>query len=74
MARKIYSEEFRRQAVGPHESTPGGALRGIAADPGVARGTLVVRVRSLGTGTTTAAVADTSPSLPASLLVRAPQV
>ena len=30
MARKSYSEEFRRQAVDLYESTPGATLRGIA--------------------------------------------
>ena len=40
MARKNYSEEFRRQAVDLYETTPGATLRGIAADLGVVRGTL----------------------------------
>ena len=30
MARKNYSEEFRRQAVDLYESTPGATVRGIA--------------------------------------------
>ncbi|MBL3002202.1 transposase, partial [Klebsiella pneumoniae] len=38
MARKNYSEEFRRQAVDLYESTPGATLKGIATDLGVARG------------------------------------
>jgi transposase len=53
MARKNYSEEFRRQAVDLYESTPGATLKGIAADLGIARGTLADWVRALGTGTTT---------------------
>lgn len=32
MARKDHSEEFRRQAVDLFESTPGAALKGIAAN------------------------------------------
>lgn len=32
MARKNHSEEFRRQAVDLFESTPGAALKGIAAN------------------------------------------
>jgi transposase-like protein len=41
MARKSYSEEFRRQAVDLYECTPGATLRGIAADLGIVRGTQV---------------------------------
>ena len=40
MARKNYSEEFRRQAVDLYESTPGATVRGIAEDLGIVRGTL----------------------------------
>ena len=54
MARKNYSEEFRRQAVDLHESTPGATLRGIAADLGIVRGTLSHWVDLYGTGKTTA--------------------
>ena len=32
MARKSYSEEFRRQAIDLDESTPGATVRGIAED------------------------------------------
>jgi transposase len=39
MARKNYSEEFRRQAVDLYESTPGATVRGIAEDLGIVRGT-----------------------------------
>ena len=56
MARKSYSEEFRRQAVDLYESTPGATFQGIAADLGIARGTLAEWVRTLGTGATTAAL------------------
>ena len=35
MARKNYSEEFRRQAVDLYESTPGATVRGIAEDLGM---------------------------------------
>jgi transposase len=58
MARKTYSDEFRRQAVDLFESTPGATLKGIAADLGITRGALAQWVRVLGTGTT----APASPS------------
>ncbi|HEY6794928.1 MAG TPA: transposase [Kineosporiaceae bacterium] len=58
MARKTYSDEFRRQAVDLFESTPGATLKGIAADLGITRGALAQWVRLLGTGTT----APASPS------------
>lgn len=50
MARKNYSEEFRRQAVDLFESTPGATLKGVAADLGVVRGTLRHWVDLFGTG------------------------
>lgn len=53
MARKNYSDEFRRQAVDLYESTPDATLKGIAADLGVSRGTLADWVKALGTGSTT---------------------
>ncbi len=62
MARKNYSEEFRRQAVDLYESTPGATLRGIAADLGIVRGTLSEWVRAHGTGRKTAADGSTVPS------------
>jgi len=52
MARKHYSDEFRRQAVDLFESTQGATFQGIAADLGIARGTLAQWVRTLGSGTT----------------------
>lgn len=55
MARKSYSEEFRRQAVDLYESTPGATLRGITADLGVVRGTLSHWVDLHVTGKKTAA-------------------
>jgi transposase len=55
MARKNYSEEFRRQAVDLYESTPGATVRGIADDLGIERGTLRHWLERLGTGTKTAA-------------------
>src|SRR5215212_1997520 len=54
MARKNYSEEFRRQAVDLYESTPGATVRGIAADLGVERGTLRHWLGAFGTGKKTA--------------------
>ena len=56
MARKNYTDEFRRQAVDLYESTPGATLKGIAEDLGIARGTLAEWVRALGTGATTAPI------------------
>ncbi len=61
MARKSYSEEFRRQAVDLYESTPGATLRAIAADLGIVRGTLSEWVRAHGTGRKTAADGSTVP-------------
>jgi transposase len=58
MARKHYTDEFRRQAVDLYESTEGATLKGIAGDLGIARGTLAEWVAALGTGTTTASVAS----------------
>jgi transposase len=55
MARKNYSEEFRRQAVDLYESSPGATLKGIAADLGVERATLKHWVDLYGTGRKTAA-------------------
>ncbi len=62
MARKNYSDEFRRQAVDLYESSPGATLRGIAEDLGVARGALAQWVRTFGTGSTTAPLA--TPTFP----------
>ena len=56
MARKNYSDEFRRQAVDLYESTPGATLKGIADDLWISRGTLADWVRALGTGSRTAAI------------------
>lgn len=55
MARKNYSEEFRRQAVDLYESTPGATVRGIAEDLGIGRGTLRHWLEVYGTGKKTAA-------------------
>ena len=55
MARKNYSEEFRRQAVDLYESTPDATVRGIAEDLGIVRGTLRHWLEAYGTGKKTAA-------------------
>ncbi|WP_459976013.1 transposase, partial [Nocardioides pyridinolyticus] len=55
MARKDYSEEFRRQAVDLYESTPGATVCGIAEDLGIVRGTLRHWLEVYGTGRKTAA-------------------
>ena len=55
MARKNYSEEFRRQDVDLYESTPGATVRGIAEDLGIVRGTLRHWLEVYGTGKKTAA-------------------
>jgi transposase len=52
MARKTYSEEFRRQAVELYESTPGATFRGIAADLGITRNTLKDWVAARGRAST----------------------
>ena len=54
MARKNYSEEFRRQAVDLYESTPGATVRSIAEDLGIVRGTLRHWLDAYGTGKKTA--------------------
>ena len=46
MARKNYTDEFRRQAVDLYRATPGATLRGIAADLGISRHTLHEWVRA----------------------------
>jgi transposase len=68
MARKNYSEEFRRQAVELYETTPGATLKGIAADLGVVRGTLKHWVDQYGTGKKTApdGTTTTRPASPSS--------
>ena len=52
MARKHYTEGFRRQAVDLYEQTEGATLLGIAGDLGLARGTLAAWVATIGSGTT----------------------
>jgi transposase len=64
MARKNYSEEFRRQAVDLYESTPGATLRGIAADLGIERTTLSHWVDLYGSGKKTTADGTTISSSP----------
>ena len=51
MARKSYTDEFRRRAVDLYESTPGATLKGIARDLGVSRGSLKEWVDKHGSGT-----------------------
>jgi transposase len=62
MARKNYSEEFRRRAVDLYESTPGATVRGIAEDLGIVRGTLRQWLDAHGTGKKTAADATLTTS------------
>jgi transposase len=72
MARKSYSEEFRRQAVDLYESTPGATVRGIAEDLGIVRGTLRHWLEVYGTGKKTAADGTlTSSPLPSKPAVEA---
>jgi transposase len=61
MARKNYTDAFRRQAVDLYESTPGATFKGIADDLGIARGTLAQWVRAVGTGATTAPIGTPQP-------------
>lgn len=55
MARKNYSDEFRRQAVDVYESTAGATVRSVAEELGVERGTLRHWLDLYGTGRKTAA-------------------
>ena len=66
MARKTYSEEFRRQAVELYESTPGATFRGIAADLGITRNTLKDWVTSRGRASTASTTASTNATTPGS--------
>ena len=62
MARKTYSEEFRRQAVELYRSTPGATLRGIATDLGITRGTLAAWFAALDTDPTTGTTGAAAPA------------
>ena len=66
MARKTYSEQFRRQAVELYESTPGATFRGIAADLGITRNTLKDWVTSRGRASTASTTASTNATTPSS--------
>ena len=48
MARKTYSEEFRRDAVELYRTTPGATVVGIAADLGIMDSTLSAWLRAAG--------------------------
>jgi transposase len=61
MARKNYTDEFRRQAVDLYRSTPGATLRGIAADLGISRHTLQEWIRALDPAATIAAGSSSRP-------------
>lgn len=58
MARKTYTEEFKREAVALYESTPGATIRSIAEDLGINRSTLSAWLNVVGTGTKTNAAGD----------------
>ena len=66
MARKTYSEEFRRQAVELYESTPGATYRGIAADLGITRNTLKDWVTAHGRASTAGTTASANATTPGS--------
>jgi transposase len=66
MARKSYTDEFRRQAVDLYESTPGATLKGIATDLGIGRGTLQSWVREFGSGAATPVASADGASRPES--------
>ena len=55
MARKTYTDGFRRQAVDLYEQTGAATLSGITGDLGLARGTLAAWVITFGRGPTAAA-------------------
>lgn len=61
MARKNYTDEFRRRAVDLYESTPGATLKGIAVDLGVSWVALKEWVDKLGSGTMTTTGTSGSP-------------
>ena len=69
MARKNYTDEFRRQAVDLYRATPGATLRGIAADLGISRHTLNEWVRAQ-TATAGTAGADATAGAPARAVAR----
>lgn len=48
MARKTYSEEFRRDAVELYRSTPGATVVGIAGDLGIMASTLSAWLKAAG--------------------------
>jgi len=48
VARKTYSEEFRRDAVELYRTTPGATVVGIAADLGIMDGTLSAWLKAAG--------------------------
>jgi len=48
VARKTYSEEFRRDAVELYRSTPGATVVGIAVDLGIMDGTLSAWLKAAG--------------------------
>jgi transposase len=48
VARKTYSEEFRRDAVELYRSTPGATVVGIAGDLGIMDGTLSAWLKAAG--------------------------
>jgi transposase len=50
VARKTYSEEFRRDAVELYRSTPGATVVGIAADLGIMDSTLSAWLKAAGVG------------------------
>ncbi|MET4783557.1 transposase [Glaciihabitans sp. UYNi722] len=60
MARKNYTDEFRRRAVDLFESTPGATLKGIAVDLGISRGALKEWVGNLGSGMITVGASTVS--------------
>lgn len=72
MARKNYTDEFRRRAVDLYESTPDATLKGIAADLGISRGALKEWVDKLGSGTraTSTGKPGSSPARPESQAAR----
>ncbi|WP_157887846.1 IS3 family transposase [Frondihabitans sp. PAMC 28766] len=60
MARKNYTDEFRRRAVELYESAPGATLKGIAVDLGISRGALKEWVGNLGSGMITVGASTVS--------------
>lgn len=62
MPSKTYSEEFKRDAVGLYEKSPGTSIQTIATELGVNRNTLQNWLKKYGTGARTNTTTTSGPS------------